>query len=154
MPLSSASRVGSSRRGPAVGRAPEQREGHPEGHGADQEEGPAPPQPEARQVGDAAHRRIREGVDAAPDELDGTRFSSSCDLPARDFGTLYSVLGHMHEFGAEYRMTLNPDTPDDVTEKLRGAMERAMARPEVIEAVTAFGATPMQKLFAGDENPF
>ena len=47
------------------------------------------------------------------DELDGTRFSSSCDLRARNVGTLYSVLGHMHEFGAEYRMTLNPDTPDE-----------------------------------------
>jgi hypothetical protein len=47
------------------------------------------------------------------DDLDGTRFGSSCDLRARDFGTLYSVLGHMHEFGAAYRMTLNPDTPDE-----------------------------------------
>ncbi len=45
--------------------------------------------------------------------LDGTQFSSSCDLPARDYGTLYSVLGHMHEFGAAYRMTLNPDTPQE-----------------------------------------
>ncbi len=47
------------------------------------------------------------------DDLDGTRFDSSCDLPAADFGTLYSVLGHMHEFGAAYRMTLNPGTPDE-----------------------------------------
>ncbi|MEZ5381099.1 MAG: YceI family protein [Microthrixaceae bacterium] len=46
-------------------------------------------------------------------QLDGTKFSSSCDLNARDFGTLYSVLGHMHEFGAAYRMTLNPDTPQE-----------------------------------------
>ncbi len=47
------------------------------------------------------------------DELDGTRFSSSCDMAARNSGTLYSVLGHMHEFGAAYRMTLNPDTPEE-----------------------------------------
>ena len=47
------------------------------------------------------------------DDLDGTRFDSSCDLRARNFGTLYSVFGHMHEFGAAYRMTLNPDTPDE-----------------------------------------
>lgn len=46
-------------------------------------------------------------------ELDGTKFSSSCDLEARDFGTLRSVLGHMHEFGDSYRMTLNPDTPEE-----------------------------------------
>ena len=48
------------------------------------------------------------------DDLDGTIFGSSCDLPARDFGTLFSVLGHMHEFGAAYRMTLNPDTPEEL----------------------------------------
>ncbi len=47
------------------------------------------------------------------DDLDGTRFSSSCDHRARLTGTLYSVLPHMHEFGAAYRMTLNPDTPDE-----------------------------------------
>lgn len=47
------------------------------------------------------------------DDLDGTRFASSCDMAARDFGTLQSVLGHMHEFGDAYRMTLNPGTPDE-----------------------------------------
>ncbi len=47
------------------------------------------------------------------DDLDGTKFSSSCDLPAADFGTLFSIHGHMHEFGDAYRMTLNPDTPDE-----------------------------------------
>ena len=46
-------------------------------------------------------------------QLDGTVFRSSCDLPAADYGTLFSVLGHMHEFGAAYRMTLNPDTPEE-----------------------------------------
>lgn len=38
---------------------------------------------------------------------------------------------------------VNPDTPDDVTEKLRGAMERAMARPDVIEAIEAVGFVPL-----------
>jgi polyisoprenoid-binding protein YceI len=47
------------------------------------------------------------------DDLDGTRFDSSCDMRARNIGTLYSVLGHMHEFGDAYRMTLNPDTPEE-----------------------------------------
>ena len=46
-------------------------------------------------------------------QLNGTKFSSSCDMKARDVGTLQSVLGHMHEFGDTYRMTLNPDTPDE-----------------------------------------
>jgi len=47
------------------------------------------------------------------DDLDGTRFSSVCDMRARNPGTLYSVLGHMHEFGDSYRMTLNPGTPEE-----------------------------------------
>jgi polyisoprenoid-binding protein YceI len=66
----------------------------------------------ARFIPDALIRQCGGAVDDY-DDLDGTRFSSSCDLPAADFGTLYSVLGHMHEFGAAYRMTLNPDTPDE-----------------------------------------
>jgi len=45
-------------------------------------------------------------------QLIGTISHSSCDLRARQSGTIYSVLGHMHEFGAAYRMTLNPDTPE------------------------------------------
>jgi polyisoprenoid-binding protein YceI/cytochrome c551/c552 len=48
------------------------------------------------------------------DDLDGSIGASSCDLKARNEGTIFSVLGHMHEFGAAYRMTLNPDTPGEV----------------------------------------
>jgi polyisoprenoid-binding protein YceI len=47
------------------------------------------------------------------DDLDGSIGYSSCDLPARDTGTIHTVLGHMHEFGAAYRMTLHPDTPQE-----------------------------------------
>ncbi len=36
--------------------------------------------------------------------------SSTCDLPATP-GRIVSVWGHMHEIGATFRMTLNPDTP-------------------------------------------
>ena len=67
---------------------------------------------EARFIPDALIRACGGTVDDY-DDLDVTRFGSSCDMRARDFGTLYSVLGHMHEFGAAYRMTLNPDTPDE-----------------------------------------
>ena len=48
------------------------------------------------------------------DDLDGSIGYSSCDLPARNTGTIHTVLGHMHEFGAAYRMTLHPDTPDEL----------------------------------------
>lgn len=47
------------------------------------------------------------------DDLDGTVGYSSCDLPAENTGVIHTVLGHMHEFGAAYRMTLHPDTPEE-----------------------------------------
>ena len=47
------------------------------------------------------------------DDLDGSIGYSSCDLPARNTGTIHTVLGHMHEFGAAYRMTMHPDTPEE-----------------------------------------
>ncbi len=45
--------------------------------------------------------------------LDGMMAYSSCDLEVGLSGTVFSVLGHLHAFGATYRMTLNPDTPDE-----------------------------------------
>ena len=44
------------------------------------------------------------------DDLDGTVGYSSCDLPAQNTGVIHTVLGHMHELGAAYRMTLHPET--------------------------------------------
>ena len=38
---------------------------------------------------------------------------SSCDHRVRNTGQIMSVLGHMHELGESYRMTLNPGTPDE-----------------------------------------
>ena len=46
-------------------------------------------------------------------ELQGSVGHSSCDLPVNRSGIIHSVLGHMHEFGSAYRMTLNPDTPQE-----------------------------------------
>ena len=48
------------------------------------------------------------------DDLDGTTFSATCDHTYPFSGTIYSVLPHMHEFGASYRLTINPDTPDEL----------------------------------------
>lgn len=39
--------------------------------------------------------------------------SSSCDMRAPR-GEVISIWPHMHELGTTYRMTLNPDTPDEV----------------------------------------
>ena len=52
-------------------------------------------------------------LDFGVDDLDGTVAHSSCDLRARNPGTIFSVLGHMHEFGAAYRMTMNPGTDEE-----------------------------------------
>ncbi|MEZ5372503.1 MAG: hypothetical protein R2704_07165 [Microthrixaceae bacterium] len=38
---------------------------------------------------------------------------SSCDHWAVATGPIVSVFGHMHEIGVGYRMTLNPDTPEE-----------------------------------------
>ncbi len=46
------------------------------------------------------------------DDTDG-QVSSSCELPIYEFGQLISVLGHEHEIGTSFKMTLNPDTPDE-----------------------------------------
>ena len=48
------------------------------------------------------------------DDLDGTKFSSTCDHRYPHSGTIFSVLPHMHEFGSSYRITLNPDTPREL----------------------------------------
>jgi hypothetical protein len=39
--------------------------------------------------------------------------TSTCDHRITNPGEVVSLWGHMHEFGANYRMTLNPDTPDE-----------------------------------------
>jgi polyisoprenoid-binding protein YceI len=46
-------------------------------------------------------------------QLDGTTFRSVCDLSPRHTGQIYQIGPHMHEFGSAYRMTLNPDTPEE-----------------------------------------
>jgi len=53
------------------------------------------------------------GTLAEYNKLTGTTAHSSCDLHVRNPGTILSVLGHMHEIGSAYRMTLNPDTPEE-----------------------------------------
>lgn len=39
--------------------------------------------------------------------------TSTCDLPIYGFGEIISVLGHEHELGASFRMTLNPGKSDE-----------------------------------------
>ena len=52
-------------------------------------------------------------LDAPDGFVDGVA-SSSCDWPVLNPGEIVSVFGHEHEIGASFRMTLNPDTPDEI----------------------------------------
>ena len=40
--------------------------------------------------------------------------SASCDSRVGSPGTIVSVFGHEHELGKSFRLTINPDTPDEV----------------------------------------
>lgn len=46
-------------------------------------------------------------------KLDGTVASASCDHRIRNEQEIIAVLGHEHEIGKTYRMTLNPGTPEE-----------------------------------------
>ncbi len=48
------------------------------------------------------------------DDLDGTKFSSTCDHTYPTSGVVNTVLPHMHEIGSSFRVTIRPDTPDEV----------------------------------------
>lgn len=46
------------------------------------------------------------------DMTEGTSWST-CDLSVKNPGVIASLGAHMHELGLAFRMTLNPDTPDE-----------------------------------------
>lgn len=46
-------------------------------------------------------------------DMTGGIATSSCDTPVFEGGRIMSVLGHMHELGRSFRMTLNPGEPDE-----------------------------------------
>ncbi|MGI9623024.1 MAG: YceI family protein, partial [Acidimicrobiales bacterium] len=58
---------------------------------------------------------ITQSCGYAPDDfvLVGGVVSGSCDSPIGVTGQVVSVLGHEHELGKTFRMTLHPDTPDE-----------------------------------------
>ena len=65
-----------------------------------------------RIIPDALHKlcgTTPEGVAAASD---GTTARTTCDYRIGRPGQIIDVLGHMHELGLAYRMTLNPGRPD------------------------------------------
>ncbi len=67
-------------------------------------------------IGDLA-TRLLENCGQTPDDYadmtDGTS-TSVCDVEAQSGGVIEWVAPHMHELGLSYRMTLHPDTPDEL----------------------------------------
>lgn len=62
-------------------------------------------------VGNALMATCGATVADFADMTDGIA-SSSCDHPAQP-GEIISIWGHEHEFGSSFKMTLNPDSPDE-----------------------------------------
>jgi polyisoprenoid-binding protein YceI len=68
--------------------------------------------PTAATIGDGLMLLCGSKVEDYAGMTDGVA-SASCDHRIRDQGTIVSVVGHMHEIGATFRMTLNPGTPEE-----------------------------------------
>jgi polyisoprenoid-binding protein YceI len=60
---------------------------------------------------------LHVGCDSTPESIaatfDGQRGSTTCDFTVRQSGDLIGMLGHMHEIGSSYRLTLHPDRDDE-----------------------------------------
>nr|WHW29178.1 hypothetical protein [uncultured bacterium] len=52
-------------------------------------------------------------LDAPDGFVDGVA-KSTCTWPVLNPGEIVSVFGHEHEIGATFRLTINPDTPDEI----------------------------------------
>lgn len=63
-------------------------------------------------VSDALNRVCRTTPEELAATSDGITATTTCDYRIRTSGDVVDVLGHMHQIGSSYRMTLNPDTPD------------------------------------------
>lgn len=52
-------------------------------------------------------------VEALAAQSDGLTAKTTCDHKMNSDMTVFGLLGHMHEFGSSFKMTLNPGTPDE-----------------------------------------
>ena len=68
--------------------------------------------PGAAVVSDALNRICRTKPEELAATSDGVTATTTCDYRIREDGDIVDVLGHMHELGSSYRMTLNPDRAD------------------------------------------
>ena len=60
---------------------------------------------------------LHVGCDSTPESIaatfDGQVGTTTCDFTGRQSGELIGMLGHLHEIGSSYRLTLHPDTEDE-----------------------------------------
>ena len=63
-------------------------------------------------LADALIRGCGNPLDAPDGFVDGVA-KSTCTWPVANPGEIVSVFGHEHEIGASFKMTLNPDTPEE-----------------------------------------
>jgi polyisoprenoid-binding protein YceI len=68
--------------------------------------------PAGRITPDALHRLCRTTPEQVAAQSDGHTAHTSCDYRIGRSGQIIDVLGHMHNLGQSYRMTLNPGQPD------------------------------------------
>ncbi len=61
-------------------------------------------------IANGLHRLCRTTPEQVAAASDGTTARTTCDLRVRTAGDIVDVLGHMHQYGLSYRMTLHPDT--------------------------------------------
>jgi polyisoprenoid-binding protein YceI len=69
--------------------------------------------PAGAAIANGLHRACGTTVEEVAARSDGYTATTTCDFPVRSGGDVIGVLGHMHELGASYRLTLNPDTPEE-----------------------------------------
>ena len=66
--------------------------------------------PGAPFIANGLHLGCRSTPEQIASTFDGQVGSTTCDFSVRQGGDLIGMLGHMHEIGSSYRMTLHPDT--------------------------------------------
>lgn len=64
-------------------------------------------------IPDILHTLCGTTVEELQANSDGVTAKTVCDFPVREDATVVDVLGHEHEIGRGYRMTLNPDSASE-----------------------------------------
>ncbi len=69
--------------------------------------------PFAPAIADGLHYRCASTPESIASTFDGRSGATTCDFYVYESGDLIGMLGHMHEIGAAYRLTLNPGSDSE-----------------------------------------